>query len=149
VNIKKITASLLTIATVAASPVTGSAQSGNQTKVAQCNRIIEIANEAVRDTKNMTSGEQASSVEAVLRVANAMDSAAAQLDNTSITDPRLQTFKSRFIRMYRQTSRAARNFATAFNNNNRPAAESALQALQAATSPEKQLVADINNYCQR
>ena len=38
---------------------------------------------------------------------------------------------------------------TAYNQQNRSEAESALQALQVATSPEKQLVADINNYCAR
>jgi hypothetical protein len=42
-TLSKITASLLTLTTVAASPVAALAQSGNQTRVSQCNQIIAIA----------------------------------------------------------------------------------------------------------
>jgi hypothetical protein len=51
--------------------------------------------------------------------------------------------------MYKETSKATRNFVDAYNRQNRSEAESAIQALQAATNPEKQLVADINNYCKK
>src|SRR5919202_693810 len=92
-NLKKITASLLTLATVAASPVAALAQEANQTKISQCNQIIAIANTAVRDAKALTNGGQASSSEAMLGAANAMDSVARQLENLSITDQRLQGYR--------------------------------------------------------
>lgn len=148
-NLSKITASLLTLTTVAASPIAALAQSGNQTRVSQCNQIIAIANTAVRDAKALTNSTEASSSETMLRAANVMESAAVKLENLSIIDQRLQGYQSRFVTMYRQTSRATSNFVTAYNQQNRSEAESALQALQAATSPEKQLVADISNYCTR
>lgn len=147
-NSKKITASLL-IATVTASPVAALAQSGNQAKVIQCNRIITITNTAARNAKMVSNGEQPSSPQRLLLVANIMDSSARQLENLSIRDRRLQGYRSQFVKMYRQTSKATRNFVTAYNQHNQAAADSALRTLQSAASPEKQLVTNINKYCTR
>lgn len=146
-NLKKTTASLLTLAIATALPVTALAQSSNQTKVVQCNRIITITNAAARNAKSATNGGQPSSPQTLLKVASIMDSSAHQLENLSIRDRRLQGYRSQFVKMYRQTSRATRNFVTAYNQHNRTAADSALQALQVAAKPEKQLVANINTYC--
>lgn len=128
-------------------PETASAQSSNQTKVSQCNQIIAIANEAVRNAKSITNSGQASNSASMLRAANAMDFAASELEIIAITDPRLQAYKARFIQMYRETSQATRAFVEAFDRKDRPAAETALTRLQQATNPEKQLVADLNSYC--
>ncbi len=148
-NLKKVTASLLTLGSIAGSPIAVLAQPANSTKISQCNQIIRITNEAVRETKQFTNGGQASNPALMLRAANALDSATAKLEKVSLTDQTLKGYQSRFIRMYRQTSLATRNFVTAYNRHNRTAAESALRAIQVATAPENQLVADINNYCAR
>jgi hypothetical protein len=143
----KITATLLTLAAVAAFPVSVFAQSANQTKIAQCNRIIEITNEAVRDAKRFTGDGQASDPKSLLLAANAMDSAAGRLQNLSIADVKLQAYKSRFIQLYGQTSQAIHAFVAAFEEKDRPAAEAALVRLQQATRSEGPLVIEINNYC--
>jgi hypothetical protein len=148
-NLKTITTSLLALATVAALPVATLAQSEGRSKTSQCNQIVAIANTAVTEAKAITNSGQSFSPEAMLRAANAMETAAVNLEKLSITDQRLQSYRQQFASMYRQTGTATRNFVTAFNQRNRPEAESALQALQDATGPEKQLVADINNYCTR
>lgn len=147
-NLKKITASVL-IATVTASPVAALPQSGNRTKVAQCNRIITITNTTARNAKTVSNGRQPSSPQALLRVASIMESSARQLENLSIIDRKLQGYRSQFVKMYRQTSRATRSFVTAYNQHNQAAADLAVRSLQSAASPEKQLVTDINNYCTR
>jgi hypothetical protein len=120
----------------------------NQSKVSQCNQIIEITNEAVSNANSISKSdpEQGNSL---LRVANYMDSAVTKLEELSITDQTLKGYQSRFIKMYKETSQATRNFVDAYNRQNRSEAESAIQALQTATNPEKQLVADINNYCKK
>ena len=148
-NLTKVTVSLLTLATVGASPIVASAQPVNQTKISQCNQIIKIVNEAVTSARQITNRGQTSDVASMLRAANAMDASAARMSRLSITDQTLKGYQARFIRMYKQTSQSTRNFVTAFNRRNRPAAESALRALEAATAPEKQIVAGINNYCSR
>jgi hypothetical protein len=146
-NLKKISTSLLTLTTVAALPVSTSAQAVNQTKISQCNQIIAIANLAIKDTNALTNTEQASSPREMLKAAEAMESAARQLESLSITDQRLQSYRLRYVNIYRQTGSATRDFLTAYERRDPDEARTAIQALQIATSPEKQLVADINNYC--
>ena len=121
---------------------------GNPTKASQCNQIIAIANEAVRDTKQTTNNGRSSDPEMLLKAAEYMDNYASKLEGVHTTDPILQGYQSRFIGMYKQTSTATRDFITAFNAKNFPGAESALRALRIATNGEKQLVSEINIYCQ-
>jgi phosphate uptake regulator len=83
----------------------------------------------------------------MLKAAEAMESAARQLETLSITDQRLQSYRLRYVNIYRQTGSATRDFITAYERRDPDEARIALQALQVATSPEKQLVAEINNYC--
>ncbi|HEY9612895.1 hypothetical protein [Allocoleopsis sp.] len=118
-----------------------------ETKVSQCNQIIEIANEAVSNAKTITNNGNSSEPAAMLRAAEAMGDAAEKMKRVSLNDPILQGLQSRFIVMYEQTSQATRDFIRAFQAKNRPEAEAALHALETAISPEKQLVDEINNYC--
>jgi len=122
-------------------------QQDHQSKLFQCHQIIDIANEAVSDTNNAGSGEQDSQTELMLIAANYMDHHAQKLERVSLTDPVLQGYQSQFVNMYKDTGKAARDFVVAFNRQDRTEAELAIQALQAATSGESQLVEDINNYC--
>ncbi|HEY9797328.1 MAG TPA: hypothetical protein V6D30_16915 [Leptolyngbyaceae cyanobacterium] len=118
-----------------------------ESKVSQCNKIIQVANTAVSEAKAVTNGGQASDPKAMLKAADAMEKASQEMKAIEVKDEKLQDYKAGFINMYRDTSKATRDFITAFEKKNRPAAETALTNLQQATVPEKQLVADINTYC--
>jgi hypothetical protein len=120
----------------------------NQTKTAQCDQVIAIANEAVKDAKLATNNGRSSDPEMLLRAAQYMDSHASKFEGISLSDPKLQAYQSRFIVIYQQTSIATRDFVTAFKAKNLSGAELALQALTTTTRQEKQLVDEINNYCQ-
>lgn len=120
----------------------------DQTKASQCNQIIAIANEAVKDAKGVTNNGRSSDPETLLRAAEYMDSHASKFERISLTDRKLQDYQSRFIAIYKQTSIATRDFVTAFKAKNLSGAELALQALTVTTRGEKQLVDEINNYCQ-
>ncbi len=120
----------------------------NQTKASQCEKIIAIANEAVKDAKVATNNGRSSDPEMLLRAAEYMDSHASKFERISLTDPKLQDYQSRFIIIYKQTSIATRDFVTAFKAKNLSGAQLALEALAATTRGEKQLVDEINNYCQ-
>lgn len=119
-----------------------------QSKVFQCNQISLIVNEAVRDVNNVSNKNNFSDNENLLIAANKMDDHAQKLETVAIADSILQSYKSRFAKMYKDTSTATSNLVTAFNNQNREQVELAMEALQAATSLEEQLVEDINDYCQ-
>jgi ribosome-binding factor A len=119
----------------------------SENKISQCNKIIKIANEAVSQAKTVTNGGQASDPKAMLKAAEAMEQASQKMTNLPVNDPKLKDYQTGFVRMYRDTSKATRDFVTAFNKKDRTAAEKALTNLQQATIPEKQLVGDINIYC--
>ncbi len=117
-------------------------------KISQCNKIIQVANEAVSQAKSVTNGGQASDPKAMIQAADAMEKASQEMEAIDVNDEKLQDYQAGFITMYRDTSKATRDFVTAFEKKDRSAAEAALNKLQQATTPEKQLVADINAYCE-
>jgi soluble cytochrome b562 len=119
----------------------------SESKISQCNKIIKIANDAVSQAKTVTNGGQASDPKAMLQAAEAMEKASKQMTDIPVNDPKLKDYQTGFVKMYRDTSKATRDFVKAFEKKDRPAAEKALTSLQQATIPEKQLVTDINTYC--
>ena len=118
-----------------------------ESKISQCNKIIKVANQAVSQAKSVTNGGQANDPKAMLKAADAMEKASKEMKALNVKDKKLQEYQNGFIKMYGNTSKATRNFVTAFEKKDRPAAEAALTSLQQATTPERQLVADINTYC--
>lgn len=118
-----------------------------ESKISQCNKIIKIANDAVSQAKSLTNGTQASDTKAMVQAAKAMEKASKDMAAIKVKDEKLKNYQSGFIKMYGDTSKATRDFVAAFDRKDRPAAETALTNLQQATTPEKQLVADINTYC--
>jgi oligoendopeptidase F len=118
-----------------------------ESKVSQCNKIIQIANEAVSEAKSVTNGGQSSDPQAMLEAATAMEKASQDMASINVRDETLQDYQAGFVNMYQDTSQATRDFVTAFEKKDRSAAEAALTNLQQATTPEQQLVEDINTYC--
>ncbi len=119
----------------------------SESKISQCNKIIKVANQAVSQAKSVTNGGQTNDPKAMLKAADAMEKASKEMKALNVKDTKLRDYQTGFIRMYGDTSKATRNFVTAFEKKDRPAAEAALLNLQQATTPERQLVADINSYC--
>ncbi|HEY9612902.1 MAG TPA: hypothetical protein V6C93_26370 [Allocoleopsis sp.] len=115
--------------------------------MSQCNKIIKVANQAVTEAKSITKGGQASDSKAMLKAADAMEKASKDMEAIKVNDQKLQDYQTRFVTMYRDTSKATRDFVAAFQKKDRSAAEAALTNLQKATTPEKQLVEGINVYC--
>lgn len=118
----------------------------SESKVSQCNKIIKIANKAVTEAKSITNGGQTSDPKAMLKAADAMEKASKDMEDIKVSDEKLQDYQNRFVIMYRDTSKATRDFVSAYGKD-RSAAEAALVNLQKATVPEKQLVDEINIYC--
>lgn len=118
-----------------------------ESKVSQCNKIIQVANKAVSQAKSVTNNGQASDPKAMLQAADAMEKASQDMKKITVKDQKLKDYQAGFMNMYRDTSKATRDFVTAFEKKDRPSAEAALTNLQQATTPEKQLVTDINTYC--
>ena len=118
-----------------------------QSKVSQCNKLIQVANQAVSQAKTATNGGTTSNPDAMLKAANTMDKAAKDMQGINVSDRELKNYQAGFIKMYQQTSKATRDFVSAFKKKDRTVAETALKNLQQATVPEQQLVTGLNSYC--
>ena len=119
----------------------------SESKISQCNKIAKVADEAVSKAKSATKDDQAHDPKAMIKAADAMEKASQEMKAIDVKDAKLKDYQAGFISMYRDTSKATRDYVVAFEKKNRPAAEAALTNLQQATTPEKQLVGDINKYC--
>jgi hypothetical protein len=118
-----------------------------ESKNAQCEGIIQTANQFATKATQLTNGGQTDDPQAILQAADAMDQAAEKMQAISLTDPQLQNYRASFVKMYQEISKATRDYVKAYNNKDRPGAEDALSKLQRATQPEQELVQGINQYC--
>ena len=134
---------LLTVAVGIGLAVTSCGES----KISQCNKIIEVANKAVSQSKSITTNPNLNDSKVMLNAADLMEKASKDMEEIKVKDQQLQDYRAGFINMYREISKAIRDFAVAFDKKDRKAAEAAQINLQQATTPEKQLVNDLNVYC--
>ena len=118
-----------------------------ESKVAQCNRLIDVANTAVTEVQNVTTAANPSDPEALNEIANTADNAVASMQDLEFSDEQLQAYQQRFVQMYEETSTASRAIYTAVNEENNEAAQQALTDLQTATGQETALVSEVNAYC--
>lgn len=118
-----------------------------ESKVSQCNKLIDVANKAVADVQAITTSANPQDVTAMTRIAETADQARGSMEALELADDQLATFRQQFVTMYSETSQATRDLVTAVNANNSQNAETAYNALQTATDKETPLVNEVNTYC--
>ncbi|MFB6275762.1 MAG: hypothetical protein ABEI32_06390 [Halothece sp.] len=113
----------------------------------ECRKIIELANETVKEARNLTNGEKSTDPEAALLAADTMEMAAKKMASLEISDQQLQQYQKDFIAMYRDTAQATRSFVKAYEKTDQIQLKQAREQLEKATAPEGELVTKINQYC--
>jgi hypothetical protein len=131
----------------------------SESKFAECNRLIEVANQAVREVQGATqvvntnatatnSPETLRQVtDAAKQVAASADKARAEMEALRLSDQQLRDFQARFIAMYGGASKATKDWLTAAGSQNTEAAQKANEDLRTVTAQEPALVQEVNNYC--
>ena len=128
------------------------AVSCSESKTSQCNKLIEVANQAVTQVQSVTqntdpSNANPNNVQAMSKIADAADQARSQMQALQISDSNLKAFQDRFVAMYTETSQATRELVAAANANNPENAQKSFNALKAATDKEGPLVEEVNRFC--
>lgn len=125
------------------------AVSCGQSKVSQCNQMIQVANQAVSDAKVVTSGVQEDNpqAEAMRQAAAVMNKASEEMNAIDVTDETLQDYQASFVNMYRDMSHAMGDYALAFEQDDYQAAKAAEMNFLQAMTPNKQLADNLNAYC--
>lgn len=118
-----------------------------ESKVSQCNKIIEVANKAASQATSVTKDGQATDPKTMRQAADAMEKASQEMKVIEVKDQKLKDYQAGFVNMYRNTSKATRDFVTAFEKKDRTGAETAATSFQQAITSEKQLVTNLNTYC--
>jgi hypothetical protein len=119
-----------------------------ESKVAQCNKIVKVANQAV--TVGQEFGKNPNpqkGSKALTEVATKIDTITTEMKGLEIKDEKLQGFQGRFLTLYQSTSKGLKDTATAIDKKNFPAANTALASIKKNGSEETKLVNEINSYC--
>ncbi|PHM10023.1 hypothetical protein [Nostoc sp. 'Peltigera malacea cyanobiont' DB3992] len=119
-----------------------------ESKVAQCNKIIKVANQGSTLGQEFTKNPNpAKGSKALTELAGKIDPLAKEMKALEIKDEKLQGFQGRFLTLYQNISKELNNAATAIDKKNLPAAKGFLVSLQKSSSEESSIVNEINSYC--
>ncbi|MGB0560562.1 MAG: hypothetical protein ACPGVO_02005 [Spirulinaceae cyanobacterium] len=116
-------------------------------KVIECNRVIEIANQVTTDTDVLTEDKNSEDPLIWLEAADALDTAAQEMQTVEVADEQLQTYQSGFAQMYDAIAQATRAYSQSYQNLDREGVDAARAQLEQAVQREPELVAGINRYC--
>lgn len=127
-----------------------------ESKVSQCKKLIDVANQVVADVQTVAQNASTTtaappagtdSVAVITRVAEAAEQAKSEMESLNLSDESLEGFQSRYATMYTEISRTTRDMLAAAEAKDREAGKNAYDAFKTATSQEGTLVDEINAYC--
>lgn len=119
----------------------------SESKVAQCNKLSAIVNQAAREAQATDQNPRGDRLAELKKNANSLDRYAEELAAVSLQDATLKGFQSRFIKMYQQTSKASLDLVNAFESKNIAAGSQAIKQWQQSSTQENALVDEVNQYC--
>lgn len=111
-----------------------------ESKIAQCNKLITIANKG----KTFTVPKDPTGL---VQIADSLDSLKTEILAVKIEDEKLKGFQTRFAEFYAEVSQSARNISKAATDKDRAALVKASKASQEITNKGEPLVDEINQYC--
>jgi hypothetical protein len=112
-----------------------------------CRDMVEIANIAVSTVKAINENDSITKLESMQKIGGIAYAASVSMQGLELDDPQLKEYQSRFVGMYADTYKASGNLVAAAQDKDAAAAQTAFDALKAATAQEGRLVADVNGYC--
>lgn len=120
----------------------------SDSKVSQCSKLIEIANQAVTGVRAVSENPQPDNIDSMNKIADVANKAKADMSALQLSDPKLQDYQKRFVTMYTDTNQATRDLVKAAEAKDSSAAQQAFDALKTATAQEGPLVNEVNGYCE-
>ncbi|MBD1913209.1 MULTISPECIES: hypothetical protein [unclassified Leptolyngbya] len=120
----------------------------SETKVAQCNKMTAVANQAATLGQEFGQKAESSSDPSLLMdMAGQLDQLSNDMQAITLSDEKLQGFQTRFVELYKSADQGLRDEAAAIEKKDLPAMKQALNTIQAGQSQETALVSEFNSYC--
>ena len=117
-----------------------------ESKVSQCNQLIEMVNATERTLGNITQSSPPD-INALQDIADATSQAETELKTVTLRSKKLSQFKERFLDFYSNISQDAQTIVNAHKTQNMPDAEAAYKRLEATFQNQQPLVDEINTFC--
>lgn len=118
-----------------------------ESKVSQCNRMVEVVNKAVTEVESTTSNAKEEDISTMTKIADTADRASESMKALEFTDEKLKGYQGRFLSMYTDIGKASRDLVAAVEKKDAAAAQTAYKSLETATNQESPLVDEMNGYC--
>jgi regulator of extracellular matrix RemA (YlzA/DUF370 family) len=114
-------------------------------KINQCNRLIEVINKEQDPIKNMkTSGNDAGSFK---KLADVLDGVAGKVKGVELKDEKLVKFRDDYAKMAEELAGSSREAAEALGGTDMKKTTEAIKKMQSVGPRESELVDNINKYC--
>jgi hypothetical protein len=127
--------------------LTAAATNHGNSRATQCNRLVAIVNEAADAQPDALGRTIAEDNYRLLKTAIKLDGYADQLVLMEFSDEQIQAFQSRFIRLYRDTSKASGAVVAAPVSNFKIVSQVNRMLIE-TQAREGFLVREVNQYCQ-
>jgi hypothetical protein len=116
-----------------------------ETKISQCQKIINITQKIAQESEKF---RQTKDIKQVLKMADAFETVAKEMQALKLKDEQLVQYKTGFIDVYKGNAEVTRKFIKAFEDKDMMAAKLMQKQVQIIGQKEQQLVTDMNRYCQ-
>jgi hypothetical protein len=120
-------------------------------RIAQCNRMVKVANNGAEIGKKLSRISNNQDAESIITT---YSEAAIQLGKIStdmkgldISDMKLKGFQSRFFNLYQDTKKGLEHINDAVRAKNMTNVYQSIEELKMGVSREHDLVIDVNKYC--
>lgn len=115
-----------------------------ESKVTQCNKLNKLINQADVVTKTA----KTATPYALIRSASQLDKVTSALQGVEVKNDQLLYWQSSFVTLYTDVSKSFRTLAAAIQTQDADGIKSSLSFLQQAQTKDRELVKQINTYCQ-
>jgi hypothetical protein len=121
-----------------------------QSKVSECNALIEVLNKGAANIDKGTKGIQANPMATAeyKGLADAADKVADDASKVELKIPELKKFSTDYQAVMKEFAKTARDTATAVDAKDTTKMTTAANAMEKVGKQEETLIADINKYCQ-
>ncbi|WP_066375667.1 MULTISPECIES: hypothetical protein [unclassified Anabaena] len=119
-----------------------------ESKVAQCNKVIKVANQAaVLGQEFGKDPKSAKGSQGLIELSGKIDQISTEMKGLAIQDEALKGFQGRFFKLYQDISKSLNDTAAAIDKKNIRDANRFLVTLQKSSVEEGAIVKEINTYC--
>jgi hypothetical protein len=120
---------------------------GCESKVAQCNQLIKVANDATTELKATGQDKTVDQVAQMTKFATTLDKYAKDVSAVELKDEKLLGFKQRLADVYKNSGNASRDLVAAAGKKDAAGLKSNLAKLMEGSTQETAIVTELNSYC--